>query len=120
MKLAEKRKFDGCFAVVLIFLIFGTAVVAYDFGRKKTISEMEKELMMSDKVKELKAQIEYGKDWAKRDAEAMTNTKKVIYDIAFDLDALSDTLEYVSNDYVKVKLRSLAVKILYSEHFEDD
>lgn len=120
MKLAEKRKFDGCFAVVLIFLIFGTAVVAYDFGRKKPISEMEKELMMSDKVKELEAQIDYGKYWAEKGRAAYDLYQKTMHDIAFDIDALSDTLEYVSNIYIKEKLRVIASDIVVGGYLIDD
>lgn len=66
MEKKKDKKYDfGCTVIFFLFFIGVTALISYQEGTKKAISDEKKEIMMSKEVKFLEDRLDWNEKWRK-------------------------------------------------------
>ena len=124
MEKKKDKKYDfGCTVIIFLFFIGVTALISYQEGTKKATSDTRKEIMRTKEIKVLQDRL----DWIRELNEEESNTeieKDILLQhrkdfIISKLETLTDTLESVSNDYIKKELDNIKWDVIFIDDFKN-
>ena len=118
----KKKDNIGCLVVFIVIVLIVSHILAFSSGKNRTIAVAEKEMMMSDKVKDLEKSVEFYigllHDQTIKQANEETDIQYKILDVANNISKLSDTLHLVSPSFVKKRLDDVKIDVYHINKFD--